>query len=383
MPKQKRPRKHHYVPRFLIKRFADERGKVNAYDRVTRTHLRDQSPGQVLVNRDLYRMKNAQQDEQFFLEELFSKGETQWAVTIEDVVKRGNVLTGEMSTLSEFLAIQYARTYRMKDEIRAMTRFYSTGIGVLDLQERLATAEFDGEERKTAEEFIRDVNAGNYRLSYGDDFNLALQFIALPEMVNRLTTGWQYIVISLAEPLFVLTDCPIALIGDWPGDISMNIGIGNALEVWTPVDPSHALVLTRDMQLPPHVLLPVADARNLNKRLAMESLRWTLYRPGTTPLKKMKIPKQSPEIVVDDLVMIDPATGEPKQVAQHARERVNIVGERLLSGRLTRPFPPRRAKRMKGKTWLPDDDPGGPVSGLHHLPADLIERWQPIGRISQ
>ena len=359
------PRKHHYVPRFLIKRFADQRSKVHAYDRRTGRHLHDQNPRRVLVTRDLYRNTLVSESEQFVLEQLFSKMESHWAVTIERVVKRGRVLPEEVSPLSEFLSLQYARTYRMRDDIRNMTRYYRTGITILDLKRRLKNGDIQDKEKKIAEEIIEKLSEGEFRAEDADEYHLALQLRMVSDIVNSLIADWHYRVVSLSAPLFVLTDCPITLIGDWPGDPLLNIGLENAAEIWTPLDPKHALVLTRDTQMQSNGLsLPRSHAHNVNKRLALESFQWTIYRPRTYPLKTMMIPRRAPELVVEDLLMRDPVSGDLRQVTFLGRERVNIDGECLLSGRPIRPFPQRPRTTMRDKTWLPNENVGGAEVGI-------------------
>ena len=351
------------------------------YDRVSRRHLLNQNPNEILTKNYFYRHKTAPKGEQFFLENLFSGGESKWAIMIKRIVGQGHVPGEFLGDLIEFLAVQHTRTLRARDDIRAMSDYFTTGMGILELRQALAEGKLDEKEREAVENFVADANSGELRLVDAEDNIRAQQFDMLAELAAEFSSNWNYIVVSVRRPIFVLTDHPTTVIGDWPGGISTNIGVANAEELWMPLDPQHALVLSRDHSLPPHILsLSTAHARKVNRRLVLESSRWTIYRPGTNPLKGWKIPKKPPEIFADELVMFDPVSGKPREVIQHGKQRVNIEGEQLLSGRPVIPVPQRQHNTIRGKTWLPDSDLVSPAHNLRRLPTDVAKRWQPIAR---
>ena len=73
MSKQKVPRKHHYVPQFHIRRFANARGLVHAYDRIKGKHLPNQRPRSILKKRDLYRARTIDESQEFELEHILAE----------------------------------------------------------------------------------------------------------------------------------------------------------------------------------------------------------------------------------------------------------------------------------------------------------------------
>ena len=373
MSKQKVPRKHHYVPQFHIRRFADARGRVHAYDRIKGNHLRDQRPRSILKKRDLYRARTIDESQEFELEHILAVGEANWSRIVATIISEGVVSSESIPDLVEYLAFQIVRTLQQRENMRALSDHFSTGMAILELRAQQESGELGHSERAAVDEFIADANKGELRAIESESHMLRNQMSGLALMVEILEDGWHFVVVSLNHPGFVLSDHPIALLGDWDGTITTGIGPAIAEEIWMPLDPSHALVLTRDYNQPRHILaLPRSHARRISQRLALESSRWTIYRPGTDPLKQMAIPKEPPQMFVDEYAVHGQDGGSLIQIG---RERPHVEGERSLSGRLLRPFPTRAHNVIDSQQpWLPDQDPPPsslPAVGIDGLPPYL------------
>ena len=352
------PRRHHYVPRFLIARFADKHGKVNAYDRVTRRTQQKQNPKQVFLVNDFYRAHTKQKKDEYTIERLFADGEARWAPLIRSVVKSGIANQEQILGLAEFLAIQTTRTPQHRHTLRMISSYLSTGMTINDLRARQAAGKLSAEEQVLSQRFIADANAGKVRLSEPDSNLLAKQFARLPELAERLAADWRYIIISIDHPGFVLTDNSIALLGDWDGSTSSDVGILDAEEIWMPLDPSHALVLTRDLALPRYIAgLQRDHVRKINQRLVFESSRWTIYHPETNPLRKIDIPTESPKLSLDEFTVPGLGKERGESILQFGRVKPHIENEYLLSGRRLVPFPKREHNYLEdGQVWIPDND---------------------------
>lgn len=371
------PRAHHYVPRFHIARFADERGKVRAYDRVACKHRKNQNPKRVLVKRDLYRAESKVPGEEYMLERILAVGEAQWAPLLNSIVKAGVVEADQIPGLAEYLTLQHARTLNHRSRVRAVADYFTTGMVIMDQRAQRDAGEISDEEWSGVEDDIADINDGKFWLREPDSNILAMQMDALAECAEILTNGWNYVIVSVDRPTFVLSDDPIALLGDWDGTTATDLGIGNAEELWMPLDPRHALVLTRDRAHPRHIFgLSAEHARKINERFVLGSLRWTIYQPGTNPLRGMNIPPQAPRVFVDELAM--PATGKERRgsVIQVGHERPHVENEQLLSGRRVVPFPKRDHNFVEaGKPWLPDHErpvDDLPIADIRSLPPEVV-----------
>ena len=367
--KQSHPRNHHYVPRFLISRFANEQDKVNAYDRDTGRVRKNMDPKRVLIEKDLYRAKTKNKEDEYTLEHLFSEGEARWAPLIREIVKTGTILQDQIPDLIEFLAVQAVRTRLRRINFQRLSEYLTTGMVVLDLRQRLESEEFNDEQRTVVENFITDVNARKWRLTQPPSNMLVSQIKMLPELVDVFSHGWHYIMVAISHPNFVLTDDPIAKLGDWDGTVSTDIGIETAQELWMPLDPSHALVLTRDFTLPRYIAdLQQDHVRKINQRLVFDSLRWTIYNPDIDPLQGIDIPSESPKLFIDEFAVPELGKEQGESILQFGRVRPHVENEQLLSGRRLVPFPRREHNYLeKDQVWIPDEG----VS-IEHLPINKI-----------
>lgn len=377
------PRAHHYVPRFLIARFADKRGKVNAYDRVTGQHRKNQNPKRVLVKRDLYRAESKRPGEENMIEHILAWGEDRWAPLLDSVVKTGTVAPDQIPDLAEFLTFQFMRTLGRRAYLRAVADHLTTATAIMEQRAQREAGEIDDDEWAATEGYIADINDGKFWLSEPDSNLLAMQMDGLGECCAVLTEGWNHIIVAVTRPEFVLADEPIAVLGDWDGTPATEVGVRNAEEIWMPLDPRHALVLTRDPAHSTHIFdLPAEHVRKINQRLVLGSLRWTVYRPGTDPLKGMNIPQQPPRVFVDESAMPAESGEAGGSLIQVGRVRPHVEGEQLLSGRRVVPFPERDHNFVeKGKPWLPDHDRPVdelPTADIRSLPPEVVARAERI-----
>ena len=366
------PLKHHYVPRFLIARFADEKGKVTAYNRRTqKTHTR-QNPRNVLVEKNFYRALTKRKGEEYTLERLFAYGEDRWTSLIKLITKNGIVDHEQIPDIAEFLAVQFIRTPQRRHTFRVSSDYLRTGMAIIDLRARQEAGELSAEDQAISERFIADANAGKVRVFEPDSNLLAMQFSSLLELAERLAIGWHYVIVSIDHRGFILTDDPIARLGDWDGSISSDVGILNAKEIWMPLDPSHALVLTRDFTVPRHVIgLHRDHVRKINQRLVLESARWTIYHPGPDPLEKIDIPTEPPKLFIDEFTV--PGFGRERgdSFLHFGRVKPHVENEHLLSRRRLVPFPVREHNYLEdGQVWIPDNDP--PFKDLPIVDAKLL-----------
>ena len=380
------PRAHHYVPRFLIARFADERGKVHSYDRVTGKHRKNLNPKRVLVKRDLYRAESKKRGEEYMIEHLLARGENQWAPLLNSIVKAGGVVSDQIPALAEFLTFQFVRTLGHRNRVRAIADYFTTGMAIMDQRSQRDAGEIDDSDWAAIEGEIAAINDGKFWLREPDTNVLAIQLDALRERFTVLTKGWNYIIVSVNRPRFVLSDDPIAVLGDWDGTTATDLGIANAEEIWMTLDPCHALVLTRDPTHPRHIFnLSPGHIAKINERLVLESLRWTVYRPGTDPLKGMSIPPQPPRMFVDEFAMPPAGNETGGSLVQIGRVRPHVENEQLLSGRRVVPFPKRDHNFVEaGKPWLPDHDRSVddlPTVDMRSLPPGVAERARRISAL--
>lgn len=335
-----RPRRHHYVPRFYLRRFTDHKGRIAAHDRSAQRTITT-TPEQVAVERDFYRIPATTGLPANFLEGLLSSVEGVAAEAIRSAVATGAVREPDRQVLAAYLGLQRLRTRQTRDSIREMTEWSGPMLAQIDLKERLESGEFESEgERQLAEQAIEQLIDGTLHVGAAEESLVGLSLKPLEQIVEILSSGWNWIIVVLTKPQFITTDHPVAMLGEPEhGSPASNIGLATAREIWFPLDPRHALVLSRDHSLTsPLIDLSNGHVRAINLRLAVESGRWIFFRPGTHPLKGFQIPSTSPKWKAETLGWSERGDGTTGELIRTGVERPHVPNERLLSGRMLRPF---------------------------------------------
>ena len=334
------PRRHHYVPRFYLERFADQRGRLRAFNRQSGESITT-SAKSVAVERDFYKIPDGVGIPVETLEELFSMAESDAAAAMRKVVAEGRVGVAERYVLAPYIALQTLRTRRSRNTRREMFEWVETLQAQIRLRERLSSGEFEREsDRASAEELLGQLEAGEIRIGLDDEAFVGMSLLGLEEVSLELLEGWNWLVVMLTGPKFVTSDHPVCLLGEpEPGSPGTNVGVGNALEIWLPVDPRHALVLSRDHALvSPLIDLSNGHVRCINLRLALENERWTFYHPASGGVKGFQIPAVPPRFLVETIAHRTNADGTIGELVRAGLERPHVPNERLLSGRRLKPF---------------------------------------------
>lgn len=333
-------RRHHYVPRFYLSRFADQKGRLSAYDRTTGKAI-SARPDQLAVERDFYRLPDASGLPHYFLEEVLSLQEGLAAMAIDRVSRAGVVNDEDRLALATHLAMQTLRTPRTRDVVSESAEWVDSILAQIELGRRLAAGEFSIEERQLAEDAIKELKDGTLRVGPAEDARVGLALGSFDQMLEQLLGDWTWLIVVLSRPRFITTDHPVILLGEpEPDSTATNVGVATALELWFPLDPHHGLVLSRDRGLlSPLLDLPDAHIRAINLRFAQESTRWIFFRPGTDPLRGFQIPRDPPKWFVRPIGYRNEAGENVSELVQSGIERPHVPNERLLSGRLLRRFP--------------------------------------------
>ena len=333
-------RRHHYVPRFYLDRFADQEGLLRAFDR-RRGETETTSSKELAVERDFYRLPEATGLPATLLEEALSRQESEAAAAIRDVVAEGRVSHSNREVLAAHLALQLLRTRHHRNSARGVTDWMATLEAQVTLSRRLSDGDFESEsERVLAEDCLGRLTHGEIVASLHEGELLGWSFRSLEMFFEALRLGWNWVLVVLTVPRFVTSDNPICLLGEPElGGAASNVGVMNALEIWFPLDPHRALVLARDHSIgSPLIDLSDSHVRSINLRLALESERWTFFRPGNEGVKRFQIPPEPSQFEEVTLRSRDQGDGTTGELVRIGMQRPRVPNERLLSGRRLRPF---------------------------------------------
>ncbi|MCY4518925.1 MAG: DUF4238 domain-containing protein [Acidimicrobiaceae bacterium] len=243
------PKRHHFVPRFYLRRFADEDDRVFVRSRNGRSFVT--STGNVMVRSGLYRIPSQLRT----AEATLSKYEESAHRALERIGRGGfpSVGTEERPVLALFVALQFARhfDYLTAFELRydieeiagslpaslTMMRQYLSelyGFEPRDHEVQAAADFINGYFNMWPNETIEDIQ--EFRIQ--TMFEMALNTIApmLEDMSWSLEVSKQ--------PHLITSDRPAVL---WhpsaDQDYYQGIGIADAQEIWFVLDPFRMLVL--------------------------------------------------------------------------------------------------------------------------------------------
>jgi len=334
------PRRHHYVPRFYLARFADQKDRISVYDRTTGRVFASNAKN-LAVETDFYQLAEEYGLPSTYLEETLAALEGDAANALREVDTLGTIPRGHRSVLAPFLGIQLLRTAQTRDVIRDMTEWSGGILAQIEIGNRLRAGQFETEaERQLAEQSIQAFAEGRIQIRPSEQSLVGLSLSRLEDIIRYLSEGWNWLVV-MTTGAFLTSDHPVTLLGE-PEHYSpaTNVGVANALEIWLPITPRRALVLSRDHSLSsPLVGIPNDHLRAINHRIAAESRRWIYFRHGTSPLKGIQIPVEGPRWEARTAGWRDRGDGSIGELMITGVARPRVPRERLLSGRFLRPFP--------------------------------------------
>ena len=98
--KKQEPRKHHYIPRFILKNFNDDKGQVNYWD-IKKNKLEKRNIKSVFMNIDMYRDETINEQDPTQIESKFSIFECEIAKLISEKILNKSEITLKKSELEQ------------------------------------------------------------------------------------------------------------------------------------------------------------------------------------------------------------------------------------------------------------------------------------------
>ena len=273
--------RHHYVPRFLLNRFAIMR---HGHHFICEYHLADGkinslSTADVAVVKDYNTLKTQSKEEAGLIELFFSLFEEQAAPIVNALVAGGEPSLMEMGVLANFVAAQQVRTPRgrgyarfMMEEARRMYMINQVSSGHEQARDHLR--ETMGQEPSDEEvaQWQADTVAileHDVRVVANRDHEVVGQTIALEKLAEAVFT--KEVVVLHTPPAkafrFVLSDEPLARYD--PANPNSNAGwlSSPTFEATLPIDPTACLLLhTGNPGSVRHLRCPAPRVEEINLR---------------------------------------------------------------------------------------------------------------------
>lgn len=286
-PKQKTAsrKRQHVVPKFYLDRFSDGSGYVAAYDKIIGRKYERISTKNVTVECNFYTLENVGRQDIYFYEEALGLLETASSEAIREVVRHRTVDFGDHNsrltvrrTLSLFIRFQILRTHRYRDHIGHAASEYIRYQGINELID-MGPPPWMEDGRKYYDA-LHSYLSGQERLVADRDTMLSVLFNVGEHLTSRLMTDLRWILVNNRYSSNITTDFPIGCLSkdDIDGDL-WELGIDNIANVWMPLDPTYALLLTKARTAQTGYL--VGDPEKLerwNEILRERAYRWVIWK---------------------------------------------------------------------------------------------------------
>ncbi|MBI2914090.1 MAG: DUF4238 domain-containing protein [Chloroflexi bacterium] len=301
---QAQPKRHHFVPKFYLRHFADNKRRVRMY---TRGHKRKPiivSVSNAAVESGLYTVLEESGDESQKVEGLLSLIEGQAKSAIDRILKgRFPPDLEDRSALALFMALQMLRTPEQHRQYEAMVDYTQKvlleGWTPEYARERLEQASMEPTHEAVAQ--IMDVveNPDKYRFVPHKNEQIRIM-LSVATNIAPVIAARSWLLGQCKTASFITSDHPVVWWSE-PTEMSRYVGtgVGNAQEVHFPLDRHHALMLALPGSLPELVMAAAADnVLFVNWLVAEYSYRWIYQHPDDEPLDFLipKMPKPLMEI---------------------------------------------------------------------------------------
>jgi hypothetical protein len=296
------PRRHHLVPQFLLKRFAErERLAMVKRDDVTSTPVIT-TPKNAAVQTDFYAVVSADGTRSVAIETFLSAVEAQAAAAISRMDSGPPLDREDRASIARFVAFQVARGRDKRDTIRKIL------LHALKLAEEgppadqvRATLRAETGREPTDREVERARKDAGVRYSnpnprevdkFAHTRHLQVMMAVADNFVPALLARtWR--VVQFATPALLTGDAPVVSATRRP----LPAGIGNAEWVFFPFDPTHVLVLAMKSGPEGAIVGTPEVADYINAHIAARCHKWIYHRPNHFPLARIAVPQSTPLVI--------------------------------------------------------------------------------------
>ncbi|MGY5099669.1 DUF4238 domain-containing protein [Streptomyces sp. 900105245] len=290
--KSKLKRRHHTVPRLLLRRFADG-------ERLIRVPLDGGEPrlcgiADVTVHRDFYSMRDASGELDDSVEDLLAELEGKAAKVIRKVINGMWPLTIEdRAIVAEWIAAQHARIpaaraahNEMADHLGKMLIAMEGKPGIRRRLEENATEPVSDEEVEALWEEMTDFDSYYAEMSAnGHMLSMAQSMKTAYEVLMWRSWG----LCRFQRRTLLIPDHPVTLMPDPATPSWRGVGIGNAAAIIMPIDRRAAIIMASPG---PDFVFPATTkvAKELNHRLAWNARKELFHHPDDNPLDGIELP---------------------------------------------------------------------------------------------
>ncbi|SED11513.1 Protein of unknown function [Streptomyces sp. 3213] len=298
-PKQLK-RRHHTVPKFYLRRFADARDQLMRVPiDAGKPHLC--SVDDATVRKDFYSYTDEHGQLDDSPEDALGAMETQAAEVFRQVLDADwwPLPATARATLAEWVATQFVRGpadrqahSEMYDQLVKMQIAIGGKAALRDHLVEIGEGEMTDEELDEAWQQMTDFS------SYTIDAPVNEHLESLGHRITVATAILSTRTWALARfqrKTLITSDHPVILVRDAETPNFMGVGLANALTVAVPLDRHTSLIMLppggRDSRTPPSA----AMAKDLNRRVAWNARSAVFHHPDDGPLTGIELPQPRPQ----------------------------------------------------------------------------------------
>jgi hypothetical protein len=320
--------RHHLVPQFLLRNFANERDQLRARarDDLSSAHLTTvknacNEIGFYRIEADDLEAWARDGHDPELVEKVLSGLEADAADVVARLIER-KIPRAEQDLfhLALFVAVQSTRGWRFRDEVNQ----------TVTLQMRAEMRARPEELARKARTFLRrrgepsspqDV-AAFIESAYGEN---GPRLVAPDPVTVQASLGHALQLTPLLaarsprlyvfeEPSLVLSDAPVV---SWAPGEGRAVGIGNAHLIFMPLSRTVALAYGQKAERPVCAGTRIR-ARQINKLIADDATRWVYEHPDDDLVAKIEVPAERPKWATE-LLSVKETTRERRELWQHVR----------------------------------------------------------------
>jgi len=284
------PKRHHFLPKFYLRHFADHKKRVRMYESGRKKKAIVTSVNNAAVQSGFYTVTEESGEESQKVERLLSLIEGQAKAAIERILKgKFPPDPGDRNFLALFLALQTLRTPEHRRQYEVMVDY--TQKVMLEgwtpdyVRERLKEKGLEPTDEAVAE--IIDVveNPDKYEFVPHQNEHIKIM-LSVATQVAPVIAARAWLVGHCKTATFITSDHPVVWYSR-PTEMSRYVGVGiaNAEEVYYPLDRHYVLALAPPGTLQERAIALVKDnVLFVNSLVAGYSHKWVFQHPDDEPV---------------------------------------------------------------------------------------------------
>lgn len=249
------PRRHHFIPRFMLRKFARPDGQVSVFSVSEKAH-RMRHISDTAVMKDLYTVIDKEHGESLSVEKILAEADGQAAGVIDHLVEKGLSITPEQrGNLAMWIALLHVRGPHLRRTLEALhDQTYKLDLSLAADREVARSRLQHNLGRAPTESEVEDiVEAANDLESFeiGPHQNdLVKQMLDLSTFIYPYLLQRHLALFRVHEPGLILSDRPLVLYQRPENRRPLSgVGIATADELWLPLDRRTSLILHSDSEV--------------------------------------------------------------------------------------------------------------------------------------